>query len=160
MMATRSALIGLGFRKHAARFGHRRIAPAPVHPEPLLRVFAHPALDHSSHRLHGALHVDAPIRVARHLDRKARLQKLDLSRIPNTKHISKDFKGLWWDPTDEYQVPKDFGTTGILYRTDLISKVPESWRDFYDLIKTDGSGKHTILGGGRFPNKADWGTHP
>jgi spermidine/putrescine-binding protein len=69
------------------------------------------------------------------------IQKLDLSRIPNVKHISDDFKGLWWDPTDEWQVPKDFGTTGILYRTDLLSRVPESWRDFYDLIKTDGSGK-------------------
>jgi spermidine/putrescine transport system substrate-binding protein len=69
------------------------------------------------------------------------IQKLDLSRIPNVKHISKDFKGLWWDPTDEWQVPKDFGTTGILYRSDLLSRVPESWRDFYDLIKTDGSGK-------------------
>jgi spermidine/putrescine transport system substrate-binding protein len=69
------------------------------------------------------------------------IQKLDLARIPNAKNIGKEFKGLWWDPTDEYQVPKDFGTTGILYRTDLISKVPESWRDFYDLIKTDGSGK-------------------
>ena len=69
------------------------------------------------------------------------IQKLDLSRIPNVKHISKEFKGLWWDPTDEWQVPKDFGTTGILYRKDLLSRVPESWQDFYDLIKTDGSGK-------------------
>ena len=28
------------------------------------------------------------------------------------------------------------------------------------VMKTNGSGKHTILGGKRFPNKADWGTHP
>jgi Tol biopolymer transport system component len=28
------------------------------------------------------------------------------------------------------------------------------------VMKTDGSGKHTILGGKRFPNKADWGTNP
>lgn len=69
------------------------------------------------------------------------IQKLDLARIPNVKHINKAFKGLWWDPTDEYQVPKDYGTTGILYRSDLLSKVPQSWREFYDMIKTEGSGK-------------------
>jgi Tol biopolymer transport system component len=28
------------------------------------------------------------------------------------------------------------------------------------VMRVNGSGKHTILGGGRFPNKADWGTHP
>jgi Tol biopolymer transport system component len=28
------------------------------------------------------------------------------------------------------------------------------------VMKVNGSRKHTILGGGRFPNKADWGTHP
>jgi Tol biopolymer transport system component len=28
------------------------------------------------------------------------------------------------------------------------------------VMKTDGSKKHAILGGSRFPNKADWGTHP
>ena len=28
------------------------------------------------------------------------------------------------------------------------------------VMKVNGSGKHTILGGRRFPNRADWGTHP
>jgi TolB protein len=28
------------------------------------------------------------------------------------------------------------------------------------VMKVNGSKKHTILGGRRFPNKADWGTHP
>lgn len=28
------------------------------------------------------------------------------------------------------------------------------------VMKVNGSDKHTILGGRRFPNKADWGTHP
>ena len=44
------------------------------------------------------------------------LQKLDLSRIPNVANINATFKDLWWDPTNEYQVPKDYGTTGVLYR--------------------------------------------
>jgi Tol biopolymer transport system component len=28
------------------------------------------------------------------------------------------------------------------------------------VMRVNGSGKHVILGGGRFPNKADWGSHP
>jgi spermidine/putrescine transport system substrate-binding protein len=73
------------------------------------------------------------------------LQKLDLSRIPNLKYINKTFKGLWWDPTDEYQVPKDYGTTGILYRKSLISKIPQSWQEFYDMIKGEASGKTVFV---------------
>jgi spermidine/putrescine transport system substrate-binding protein len=69
------------------------------------------------------------------------LTKLDLSRIPNVQYINKTFKGLWWDPTDEYQVPKDYGTTGVLYRNSLLSKVPTSWQEFYDLVKGEASGK-------------------
>ncbi len=69
------------------------------------------------------------------------VQKLDMSRIPNARHINKTFKNLWWDPNDEYQVPKDYGTTGILYRSDLLSKVPQSWREFYDMLKGEASGK-------------------
>jgi spermidine/putrescine transport system substrate-binding protein len=69
------------------------------------------------------------------------LQKLDLTRIPNVAKIDKAFKGLWWDPTDEYQVPKDFGTTGILYRSTLISKVPQSWKEFETAVKGEASGK-------------------
>ena len=73
------------------------------------------------------------------------LQKLDLSRIPNLQYINKTFKGLWWDPTNEYQVPKDYGTTGILYRKSLVSKVPESWRVFYEMVKGEASGKTVFV---------------
>jgi spermidine/putrescine-binding protein len=52
------------------------------------------------------------------------LTKLDMSRIPNASLINETFKGLWWDPTDEYQIPKDYGTTGILYRNSLLPSVP------------------------------------
>lgn len=73
------------------------------------------------------------------------LEKLDLTRIPNVKYINKAFKGVWWDPTDEYQVPKDFGTTGILYRGKLVSKPPTSWQDFDDLAKGEASGKTVMV---------------
>jgi spermidine/putrescine transport system substrate-binding protein len=73
------------------------------------------------------------------------LQKLDLSRLPNLQYINKTFKNLWWDPTNEYQVPKDYGTTGILYMKSLISKIPQSWREFYDMVKGEASGKTVFV---------------
>ena len=48
-------------------------------------------------------------------------------------------------PTNEYQVPKDYGTTGILYRKSLISKIPQSWREFYEMIKGEASGKTVFV---------------
>lgn len=73
------------------------------------------------------------------------LTKLDLSRIPNVQHINPTFKNLWWDPTNEYQVPKDYGTTGILWRKSLLSAVPTSWQEFLDLVKGEASGKTVMV---------------
>lgn len=73
------------------------------------------------------------------------LTKLDMSRIPNAANINATFKGLWWDPTDEYQVPKDYGTTGILWRKSLLPSVPESWADFFELVKGDASEKTVFV---------------
>jgi spermidine/putrescine transport system substrate-binding protein len=69
------------------------------------------------------------------------LQKLDMSRIPNISRINPTFRKQWWDPTEEYCVPKDYGTTGILYRSKLIPSIPQSWREFYDMTKGPASGK-------------------
>jgi spermidine/putrescine transport system substrate-binding protein len=73
------------------------------------------------------------------------VQKLDKSRLPNLKNIDPKFKGLWWDPNDEYLIPKDFGTTGVLYRTTMIPTAPKSWKDFYELAKGPASGKTVMV---------------
>jgi spermidine/putrescine transport system substrate-binding protein len=73
------------------------------------------------------------------------LTKLDLSRIPNVSRINPTFKGLWWDPNDEYQVPKDYGTTGILWRKSMLTAPPTSWREFYDQVKGEASGKTVFV---------------
>ena len=61
--------------------------------------------------------------------------------MPNLQYINPTFKNLWWDPTNEYQVPKDYGTTGILYMKSMLSKIPQSWREFYEMIEGEASGK-------------------
>ena len=61
------------------------------------------------------------------------IQKIDWSKVPNAKYIDKQFKGLWWDPQDEYQLPKDWGTTGIAVRTKVVKEDVSSWKNFFDV---------------------------
>ena len=61
------------------------------------------------------------------------LQKIDWSKVPNQKYINAQFKGLWWDPKDEYQLPKDWGTTGISVRTKFVTEDVSSWKKFFEV---------------------------
>src|SRR4051794_12066016 len=61
------------------------------------------------------------------------IQKLDLSLIPNLSLIEDAFKKQWWDPTDEWQVPKDWGTTGISLRTKIVKEDVKTWKQFFDV---------------------------
>jgi spermidine/putrescine transport system substrate-binding protein len=73
------------------------------------------------------------------------IQKLDWSRIPNQQYINAAFKGQGWDPNDEWQLPKDFGTTGILYRSKIVKEPVTSWQEFLDLAKGKYSGKVVLV---------------
>jgi spermidine/putrescine transport system substrate-binding protein len=61
------------------------------------------------------------------------IQKLDLAHIPNASLIDAAFKKQWWDPTDEWQLPKDWGTTGITLRTKVVKDEVKTWKQFFDL---------------------------
>ena len=61
------------------------------------------------------------------------IQKIDWSKVPNAKYIDKQFKGLWWDPKDEYQMPKDWGTTGIALRSKYVKEDVSSWKKFFEV---------------------------
>lgn len=73
------------------------------------------------------------------------LQKLDKSRLPNLAKVNKRFLTLPFDPNDDYLVPKDWGTTGIIYRGNKMKDPMTSWKDFFDLAKTKYSGKTFVL---------------
>jgi spermidine/putrescine transport system substrate-binding protein len=73
------------------------------------------------------------------------LQKLDKSRLPNLKLVNPLFLTLPFDPNDDYIVPKDWGTTGIIYRGNKMKDPITSWKDFFDLAKTKYSGKTFVL---------------
>lgn len=68
------------------------------------------------------------------------LQKIDKSRLPNLAHVNPRFLTMPFDPNDEYIVPKDWGTTGIIYRGSVKEPIT-SWADFWNLATTKYSGK-------------------
>jgi spermidine/putrescine transport system substrate-binding protein len=76
------------------------------------------------------------------------LEPVDWAKTPNaTKNIDPKFKSLPFDPNDEWSIAKDWGTTGFVYRTDLVKEKPTTWRDFYDLATGPYSKKVTVLDG-------------
>lgn len=60
------------------------------------------------------------------------LEKLDLSRIPNVRHLAARFRGLPFDPRQEYSVPYLWGTTGLAYNKARVSPPPDSWAALWD----------------------------
>jgi spermidine/putrescine transport system substrate-binding protein len=73
------------------------------------------------------------------------LQEIDRSRLPTVeKNIDSRFDQLT-DVENRYAVPKDWGTTGYMYRKDLVKARPTSWRDFFDLTKGELSKKVTMI---------------
>jgi spermidine/putrescine transport system substrate-binding protein len=60
------------------------------------------------------------------------IQPLDKSKIPNFKNIGERFRGLPYDPDNEYTVPYQWGTTGILYNKKEIGELEESWDPMWD----------------------------
>ncbi len=74
------------------------------------------------------------------------LYKLAKDHLPNFKYVDAKFTNLAYDPGNQYSVPKDWGTTGFGYRTDLLPAMT-SWADFWQQATTKASGKVTVLDG-------------
>ena len=60
------------------------------------------------------------------------IQKLDRAQLPNLTNISPIFRGASFDPSGDFTVPWQWGTTGIAYRRDLINTPPDSWAVFHN----------------------------
>ncbi len=60
------------------------------------------------------------------------LQKIDLSKIDNYKNIADEYKGLYFDPNDEYSVPYNVGMVGLIYNTTMVDEAPTSWSVMWD----------------------------
>ena len=68
---------------------------------------------------------------AQQLNEAGLLAPIDPSLIPNMEHLAPEAFELASDPRLTFSVPYTWGTTGLCYRTDLVSETPDSW---YDLL--------------------------
>jgi spermidine/putrescine transport system substrate-binding protein len=76
------------------------------------------------------------------------LEAIDWSKLPNVqKNLDSKFRKLPFDAEDKWSVPKDWGTTGYVYRTDLVKERPTTWKEFFELTKGKYSKKVTVLDG-------------
>ena len=60
------------------------------------------------------------------------LEPLDMSKIPNFKNVGDNYRGLPYDPDNEYSVPYQWGTTGILYNKKELGMLDPSWEPMWD----------------------------
>jgi spermidine/putrescine transport system substrate-binding protein len=73
------------------------------------------------------------------------IEKLDQSRLPNMQHMDPALLSQSWDPNNEYHVPKDYGTTGILVRKKLVTEPVTSWEEFFNLATGKYSGRVVMV---------------
>lgn len=60
------------------------------------------------------------------------IQKLDRANLPNAKSISPEFLRPPYDPNDEFSIPYQWGTMGILYRKDRLQNPDPTWGLMFD----------------------------
>ena len=75
--------------------------------------------------------------------------QLDHSMIPNVKNLYPEASRLGYDDGNTHSMPYAWGTTGLCYRSDLVTGTPDSWSD---LLAPDPAlkGKITMLGTDRW----------
>ncbi len=81
----------------------------------------------------------------RELEAHHRLDVLDHARLTNLRHLEIQFRRERpHDPGSRMSVVKDWGTTGFMFRTDVIQGKPTSWSDFWNLAEAH-TGRVTVL---------------
>lgn len=86
-----------------------------------------------------------PDYAVRELDAEGRLLSLDHSLLPNLRFLEPRFRtGRAHDPESRVSVVKDWGTTGFMYRPELVTESPSSWAEFWRLSEKY-SGRVSVL---------------
>ena len=84
---------------------------------------------------------------------KGLIQKFDKTLIPNMVNVDKAYLAQEWDPSNDYSVCKNWGTTGFMWDSSVITKDLVTWQDFFDACMNEASGMCSVLDTG--PNL--WG---
>lgn len=60
------------------------------------------------------------------------LAKIDYRNVPNFKNISANFRDLTFDPGNTHSIPYNYGSTGLIVRSDLVKAPITRWADLWD----------------------------
>jgi len=64
--------------------------------------------------------------------REGMLEKIDFTNIPNAKYMDPGHAKLYFDPTGEYAVAHNWGTTGIAFDSDKVKEdMVKSWKNIF-----------------------------
>lgn len=66
------------------------------------------------------------------LAREGLLAELRQENLPNLRNISANFRELAYDPGNRYTTPYNWGTTGLVFRKDLVDGPITSWNDLWN----------------------------
>ncbi len=99
---------------------------------------------------------------------KGLIQKFDKTLIPNMVNVDQAYLAQEWDPTNDYSVCKNWGTTGYMWDSSVITRDLVTWADFFDACMNEASGMCSVLDTGPnlwgawcWANGKDWnGTDP
>ena len=58
------------------------------------------------------------------------LAKLNKANLPDIKNLSPNFRDMAYDPQNLYTIPYNWGTSGLLYRSDLVQV--SGWKDLWN----------------------------
>ena len=72
------------------------------------------------------------------------LLKLDMSKIQGLENVMDRWKNPVYDPKSAHSIPFNWGTTGLIYNTKLITTEPEDW-NFLWANQKELSGKFTLV---------------
>ncbi|MCY1126488.1 spermidine/putrescine ABC transporter substrate-binding protein [Frigidibacter sp. RF13] len=77
------------------------------------------------------------------------LEPIDPAQVPNLSNLYPEAQALPHDPGNAFSVPYAWGTTGLCYRSDVVSPEPTSWKDLLAPSEAN-AGKVTLLGTDRW----------
>lgn len=60
------------------------------------------------------------------------LAQLNQKNLPNLRNISANFRELAYDPNNTHSVPYNWGTAGLVVRSDLVEQPVTRWADLWD----------------------------
>ena len=73
------------------------------------------------------------------------LEKFDKTKLPNMVNVDPNYLAQAWDPTNDYSVCKDWGSTGWIYNKTKIKSEIKTWTDFIAVCQGEGSKNCAVL---------------